>query len=136
MTIFFSQVNDNTLLLAAAEAMQFDHALDRILQEILLTNPAYGPVLMFKYDISDGFYHVNLNMEDIPKLGVVFPTAPGTKTPVASLLVLTMCWKSSPPIFCTTTETIANLANRLFIPPWNLKRINWMTRPRLPPFRK
>ena len=52
--------------LEAAEAIQFGHALDRILQEILLENPAYDPVLMSKYDISDGFYHVNLNIEDIP----------------------------------------------------------------------
>ena len=91
--------------------MQFDHALDRILQEILLTNPAYGPVLMFKYDISDGFYHVNLNMEDIPKLGVDFPTMPGAGPLVAFPLVLPVGWKNSPPIFSTATEIIADLAN-------------------------
>ena len=61
------------LPLAAADAMQFGHALDRILREILLANPAYGPVLMSRYDISDGFYRVELNVEDIPKPGVIFP---------------------------------------------------------------
>ena len=65
------------LPLAATEATQFGHALDRILRDILLENPGYGPVLMSKYDISDGFYHVNLNVGDIPKLGVAFPTVPG-----------------------------------------------------------
>ena len=71
-----SQVNDKTLRLAAADAMQFGHALDCILQEIRLENPAYDPVLMSKYDISDGFYRVDLHVEDIPKLGAAFPARP------------------------------------------------------------
>ena len=55
--------------------MQFGHTLDRILKEILLANPAYGSVLMSKYDINDGFYQIDLKVEDmIPKLGVAFPT--------------------------------------------------------------
>ena len=45
---------------------------DRILWEIMVENPAYGPVLMSRYDTSDGFYCVYLNMEGIPKLGVAF----------------------------------------------------------------
>ncbi len=70
-------VNSNTLPLAAMDAMQFGHALDCILREILLANPAFGPVHLIKSDISDGFYRIALNVDDIPKLGVVFPTAPG-----------------------------------------------------------
>ena len=66
-------MNDYILLLVAAEAMQFGHALDRILREILLANPVYGPILMSKYDISDGFCRVGLNVKDIPKLGEAFP---------------------------------------------------------------
>ena len=37
-----------------------------------MENPAYGPVLVSRYDISDGFYCVYLNMEGIPKLEVAF----------------------------------------------------------------
>jgi len=46
-----------------------------------------------------------------PKLGVVFPTLEGEDPLIAFPLVLPMGWKNSPPIFCTATETIADLAN-------------------------
>ena len=108
----WSEVNLETLPLAALESMQFGHALDRILREILLSNPDLGPVSLMKIDISDGFYRVNLNIDDIPKLGVVFPTEPGQEPLVALPLVLPMGWKNSPPVFSTVTETIADLANQ------------------------
>lgn len=108
-------VNDDTLPLAAMEAMQFGHALDRILREILLANPAFGPVQLIKVDISDGFYRVDLNIDDIPKLGLIFPTEDGDEPLIAFPLVLPMGWKNSPPIFCTATETIADLANHRIV---------------------
>ena len=95
----------------ASESMQFGHALDRILREILLADPSLGETYLLKVDISDGFYRIDLNTEDIPKLGVVFPTAPGAQPLVALPLVLPMGWKNSPPIFTTATETIADVAN-------------------------
>jgi hypothetical protein len=48
------------------EAMQFGWSLERILWEILFTNPAHSPVQMIKLDISDGFYRIGLNINDIP----------------------------------------------------------------------
>ena len=108
----WSRANQETLLLAPLEAMQFGHALDRILRELLLSDPALGPVHLLKLDISDGFYRVNLNIDNIPKLGVAFPTRPGEPKLVALPLVLPMGWKNSPPIFSAATETIADLANQ------------------------
>ena len=67
---------------------------------------------MMKVDLSDGFYRVNLNIDDIPKLGVAFPAKPGEEQLVAFPLVLSMGWKNSPPIFSTVTETIADVANQ------------------------
>ena len=58
-----------------------------------MVNHAYGPVLVSKYGISDGIYHVNLNVEDIPKLGVDFSTTPDAEPLVAFPLVLKMGWK-------------------------------------------
>ncbi|KAL3823120.1 hypothetical protein ACHAXA_006450 [Cyclostephanos tholiformis] len=107
----WSQVNEDTLPLAAVEAMQFGHALDRILREILLADPAQGPIYLLKLDISDGFYRIGLAVDDIPKLGVAFPALPHQETLIAFPLVLPMGWKNSPPIFSTATETIADLAN-------------------------
>jgi hypothetical protein len=104
-------VNKDTLPLAAMEAMQFGWSLERILQEILFANPAHGPVQMIKLDISDGFYRIGLNIDNIPKLGVVFPMLPGDEPLIAFLLVLPMGWMNSPPIFLTATKTITDIAN-------------------------
>lgn len=113
-------VNDDTLPLAAMEAMQFGHTLDRVLREILLADPAFGPVQLIKLDISDGFYRIGVAVDDIPRLGVIFPTPPGAAPLVAFPLVLPMGWTNSPPIFSTATETIADIANarlRHSVPP-------------------
>ena len=108
----YSDVNEETIKLYADEAMQFGHALDRLLRQILLADPSSGPVKIIKVDISDGFYRLCLSPTDIPKLAVVFPTLPGQQRLVALPLVLPMGWKNSPPIFSTATETIADIANQ------------------------
>jgi hypothetical protein len=107
----WSGINQATLPLAPTASMQFGHALDRYLREILLSDPTLGPVYMLKLDISDGFYRVNLAPGDIPKLGVAFPSRPGTEPLVALPLVLPMGWKNSPPLFSAATETAADIAN-------------------------
>ena len=83
----------------------------------MLANPEYVAVLMSKYNISDGFYFFDLNMEDIPKLGVDFPNTPSDDPLVALPLVLPMGWKNSQPIFSMVTETIANLTTQHINPP-------------------
>ena len=108
----YYQINDETVDLFFKESMQFGHALGRILREILLSNPAFGPVNLIKINIADGFYRLDVNPGDIPKLVVIFPTLPGQPRMVALPLVLPMGWKNSPPVFCTATETAADLANQ------------------------
>ena len=108
----FYKVNDETVELFCKESMQFGHALDCILREILLANPKFGPVNLIKIDIADGFYWMDINPTDIPKLAGIFPTLPRQQRLVALPLVLPMEWKNSPPVFCTATETAANLANQ------------------------
>ena len=108
---FWWNVNQETLSLAPKGAMQFGHALDRILGEILLADPAYGPPEMMKVDIADSFYRIQLNVDNIPQLGVVFPTKERKEPLVAFPLVLPMGWVNSPPAFCAATETSAALAN-------------------------
>ena len=108
----WSGVNQDTVPLAPLNAMQFGRALERLLREILLADPAKGPVSMLKLDISDGFYRIALNPTDVPKLGVIFPTNDGTDL-VALPLVLPMGWRNSPPIFSAATETAADLANTM-----------------------
>ena len=104
-------VNDDTLVLAPQEAMQFGRALQRLLQRIHDANPRYGPVYLSKVDISDGFYRIGLRPDDAIKLAVLFPTRPGEQPLIGIPLTLPMGWKESPPAFCTATETTADLAN-------------------------
>ena len=54
---------------------------------------------------------MNLALDDIAKLGVVFPVRDGQRPLVAFPLVLPMGWVNSPPIFCAATETAADIAN-------------------------
>ena len=91
--------------------MQFGHALDRLLREILLADLSHGPPEMMKVDIADGFYRIQLNVDNIPKLGVVFPTKDDKEPLVAFPLVLPMGWVNLPPAFCAATETSADLVN-------------------------
>jgi hypothetical protein len=93
------------------EAMQFGRSLEQILREILFANPGHGLVHMIKLNTSDSFYEISLNIDDIPKLGVVFPTLPGDKPLITFPLVLPMWWTNSPPIFLSATEIIADIAN-------------------------
>jgi hypothetical protein len=73
---------------------------------------------MIKLDISDCFYRIGLNIDDIPKLGVVFPMLPGDEPLIAFLLVLPMVWTNSPAIFSTATETIADTATARLSSGW------------------
>ena len=91
--------------------MQFGCALERVLWKVAMANPTQGPLYLLKIDLSDGFYCVRLHAQDAPMLGVAFPVAPGELLLTTIPLVLPMGWTESPPYFCTTTETIVDLAN-------------------------
>jgi len=82
-----------------------------MIRQIVLADPRYGPVHIIKVDISDGFYRIWVRLEDIPKLGVAFPVLAGEEPLIAFPLALPMGWKNSPPLFCSATETIADIAN-------------------------
>ena len=70
-----------------------------------------GHVNIIKAYVSDSFYRIGLRPSDAAKLGLVFPSESGEEDLVAIPLTLPMGWKNSPPIFCTATETVADLAN-------------------------
>ena len=111
----FHGVNDDTLDICAREAMQFGRALERYIRHIVTADPRFGPVHMIKVDISDGFYRVWLRLPDIPQLGVAFPSLDGEEPLIAFPLALPMGWKNSPPVFCSVTETIADIANQRLV---------------------
>jgi len=108
----FSGVNAETVTLAPQEAMQFGRTLERLIRQVVRSDPRFGPVHFLKIDIADGFYRVWLDVHDIPTLAVSIPSLPGEPALLALPLALPMGWTQSPPAFCTVTETIADLANR------------------------
>jgi hypothetical protein len=93
----FFLVNLDTTPLAPSEAMQFGKALWRILQQVSTASPRLGPVNLSKIDIADGFYIIWINPNDVPKLGVMFPGAPGDEPLIGLPLVLPMGWMQPPP---------------------------------------
>ena len=108
----FYGVNDDTIKLAPADAMQFGRALERLLFRVRHANPRFGPTYLSKIDISDGFYRVWLAAATAVKLAVVIPSLPGEPSLVAIPLSLPMGWVESPPTFCAATETVADITNR------------------------
>ena len=70
-------VNETTVPLAPAEAMQFDQALWRLLLKIYRADPRWGHVYIAKDDISDGFYNVFANADGVKQFGIILPTLPG-----------------------------------------------------------
>ena len=115
----FWGINDDTVSLAPAEAMQFGRALERVLHRIRRANRRFGPTYMIKVDIADGFYRLFVSAPTVAALGVVFPHHADEEPLVAFPLVLPMGWVGSPPFFCSLTETSTDIANqRLADPHW------------------
>ena len=94
--------------------MQYGRALDRLIRERVYVDPALGYVYLLKADVSDGFYRIGLRPTDAPKLGLISPSGKGEEQMVSIPLTLPMGCKNSPPLFCTATETVADLANEAF----------------------
>ena len=109
----FFGLNQCTYLRTPEEAMQFGGALGRILYLIRHAHPGWGPILLSKYDIKDGFYRMFLEADDCPRLAVTLPHYGGEEPLVAIPLVCTMGWAESPPTFCAMSETVCDLANAL-----------------------
>jgi hypothetical protein len=59
----------------------------------------------------DGFYRVWVRANDVPNLGMLFPSMDGEEYLIGFPLALPMGWTESPKIFTTATETVADLVN-------------------------
>ena len=108
----FYGVNPESVPLTAPEAMQFGQTLHRLLHQLGEADPRHGPPFVIKVDMSDGFYRIRLNPAHAVRLGVIFPPDPCSRSLVAFPMVLPMGWVNSPPIFCSATETVADLTNQ------------------------
>jgi hypothetical protein len=97
--------------LSPTECMQFGKALWRVLRHLKSANPHLGRVYLSKIDIADGFYRIWVMANDVPKLGVLFPSADGEEYLIGFPLALSMGWTESPKIFTAAIKTVADLVN-------------------------
>ena len=69
----FYKTNSKTLPVACLSAMQYGHALDHLLHEIVFADPSLGTVYILKADVLDGFYRMGVRPEDATKISLIFP---------------------------------------------------------------
>ena len=60
------------LTLTDVYSVQYGRSLDRLLREIVITDPKLGPVYMVKSDLDDRFCRIGLRLDDVLKLGLIF----------------------------------------------------------------
>ena len=68
----YSNLKSKTLPIAAISAMQYCRALERLIREVVISNPALGPVHVLKADVRDGLYRIFLRPMDTLNLGMFF----------------------------------------------------------------
>jgi len=111
MDYTFNDVNATSVQCAPHSSMQFGTALQRILQHIAYANKTFGPPLLAKINLADGYYRVPLSAHAALNLAVCLPPD-GLDEPMLGIpLSLQMGWALSPPYFCAFTETCADLTN-------------------------
>ena len=71
--IYF-KTNAETIPVPCLSATQYGWALDFLICKIVYADSALGYVYMLKADVSDGFYHIGLLLEDAPRLELIFPS--------------------------------------------------------------
>jgi hypothetical protein len=71
----------------------------RILQRIAYCNTTFGPPLLAKIDMADGYYRIPLSADASLQLAVVLPTDDGDEPLLGLPLSLPMGWSLSPPFF-------------------------------------
>ena len=98
---------------ANPHAIQFGGCLARILQKIWEADLREGPVLLSKWDVSDAFHRCPLRPEHVGTFAyVVPPLASNPAVYICIDLVLPMGWVSSPDLFCATSKTATDMANK------------------------
>ena len=95
------------------EAMRFGGALQRILGQVLTSDPHLIPVYLRKVDLTDTYTRMWVRMEDVPSVTFLIPKKPPSDTHLVGFhLSLPMGYVDTSPYFCMTTKTAADLNNK------------------------
>jgi hypothetical protein len=111
MDYYYNMVNQKAAPFAPTQGMQFGTALQPILQCLVNANPSYGPLILAKIDLANGYYRVLLSPEAALELAILLPPDAGGAYLIGIPLSLPMDWGHSPPYYCAFTEKGADVAN-------------------------
>ena len=95
----YSSVKAKSLTIAALFDIKHVQALDHLIREVEIADPALGPVYPLKSEISNGFYRIALRPGDAPNLGLFLTSAYNIEDLVAIPPTLPMGWNNSLTIF-------------------------------------
>ena len=97
---------------APGKAIQFGHALPRLIRRIVDAPPHIGLVFLSKTNLSDAYMQVWVQATDVPKIAFSIPPLVSDKEPLIGFhLSLPLGYVESAAYFCAASETVANFAN-------------------------
>jgi hypothetical protein len=103
-------VNDSTTKTALSGAInQLGHSLQWVIHAFTEADKS-NKIFMAKWDIKDGFWHLDAKTGDEWNFAYVLPQPPGEPVKIVVPSLLQMGLVESPPYFCATTETSRNIA--------------------------
>jgi hypothetical protein len=105
-------VNNTTTKTAPGGAInQLGHALQQVIHAFTEANKN-DQIFMAKWDIKDGFWHLDANTGDEWNFAYALPQPLGEPIKIVVPTSLQMGWVESPPYFCATTETSWDIATK------------------------
>ena len=107
----FSYVNHDTVPLSPPEAMQFGRALERLLSQIVHSNPRFGPVRFIKVAHCGRLLPRLAPPGGCPQAGCCRPSLPTRATPSGHPPILAHGLDTIPPLLLCGHRTIADVAN-------------------------
>jgi hypothetical protein len=106
-------VNDSTIKMAPRGALdQLGQALSRIIHAFAKADED-AKIFMAKWDINDGFWHMDCEIGEEYNFAYVLPQEEGTQLTLVVPPSLQMGWVESPPYFCAVTETARDITARV-----------------------
>jgi len=104
-------VDNSTVKMAPRGALdQLGQALSRIIHAFAKANDN-AKIFMAKWDIKDGFWHMDCEKVEEYNFAYVLPQEEGMPITLVVPASLQMGWVESPPYFCAATETARDIAS-------------------------
>jgi hypothetical protein len=115
-------VNETTVATAPSLPVRLIGKILSELMEFMATAPDDADVLFSKIDLSDGFWRMIVQPDDVYNFCYVLPQPPGKPMRIVIPSALQMGWQESPGYFCAATETGRDVAQWILEQPMPLPK--------------